>query len=266
MLARVFLVWRTFLSHYKQHPTQGLFLLIGLSLGVAMLLGTLIVSSAAKTAFLSAQKLVGGQVVANIIPVTGARTLSEKIYVELRRNGITKAIPRVEGFLRLNNGGFLSIQGVDAFSLMQWSARISSKPSPQKINSFDARFALPGKQDVSSQLDIITFSFPPYRSLISEAYAKVLDVKDGDTLVLNDGRSLPAIRIVPNDFGIGYSLLCDLRCAQELLSRPGELTSIVLIEVNPADTTKINALLPEGTALWFPKKSAENRALNDAFS
>ena len=265
MLARVFLIWRTFLSHYRQHPAQGLFLLIGLSLGVAMLLGILIVSSAAKTAFLSAQKLVGGQVVANIIPVTGARTLSEKIYVELRRNGITKAIPRVEGFLRLDNGAFLSIQGVDAFSQMQWSARTSSKPSPQETKPFDRRFGLPGKQNVSSQLDIISFSFPPYRSLISEAYAKVLDVKDGDTLVLDDGRPLPAIRIVPNDFGIGYSLLCDLRCAQELLSRPGELTSIVLTEVNPAATTKIKALLPKGTALRFPKKSAENQALNDAF-
>ena len=104
MLARVFLIWRTFLSHYRQHPTQGLFLLIGLSLGVAMLLGTLIVGSAAKTAFLSAQKLVGGQVVANITSVTGQRTMSENIYVKLRRNGITKAIPRVEGFLRLDNG------------------------------------------------------------------------------------------------------------------------------------------------------------------
>ena len=230
-----------------------------------MLLGTLIVGSAAKTAFLSAQKLVGGQVVANITPVTGARTMPEKIYVELRRNGITKAIPRVEGFLRLNNGGFLSIQGVDAFSQMQWSARTSSKPSPQETKTFDRRFGLPGKQDASSQLDIISFSFPPYRAVISEAYAKVLEVKEGDTLVLEDGRPLPAIRIVPNDFGIGYSLLCDLRCGQELLSRPGELTSIVLTVMNPGDSTKIKALLPKGTALWAPEQSPENEALNDAF-
>jgi len=230
-----------------------------------MLLGTLIVGSAAKTAFLSAQKLVGGQVVANITPVNGARTLSEKLYVELRRSGITKAIPRVEGFLRLDNGAFLSIQGVDAFSQMQWSARISSKPSPQETDTFGRRFGIAGKQNIPSQLDIITFSFPPYRSLISEAYANTLGVKEGDKLVLDDGRQLPRIKIVPDDFGIGYSLLCDLRCAQALLSRPGELTSIVLTEMNPGDSTKIKALLPNGTALWFPKQSAENRALNEAF-
>ena len=230
-----------------------------------MLLGTLIVSSAAKTAFLSAQKIVGGQVVANITPVTGARTLPEKIYVELRRNGFTKAIPRVEGFLRLDSGAFLSIQGVDAFSIMQWSDRSSSKSAPRQRNDSDRRFKIPGKQNISSQMDIITFSFPPYRSLISETYAKVLGVSEGDKLALDDGRILPAIKIVPDDFGIGYSLLCDLRCAQELLSRPAKLTSIVLTEINPGDTTKIKTLLPKTIALWFPKQSAENRALNDAF-
>ncbi|MCG8607088.1 ABC transporter permease, partial [bacterium] len=230
-----------------------------------MLLGTLIVSSAAKTAFLSAQKIVGGQVVANITPASGAQTMSEKIYVELRRKGITHAIPRVEGVLRLANGAFLSIQGVDAFSQMQWSARSSSKFFPSEASTFDQRLGITGKQDVPSQLDIITFSFPPYRSLISEAYAKVLGVNEGDTLLLDDGRQLPRIKIVPDDFGTGYSLLCDLRYAQDLLSLPVELTSIVLTEIGLGDTTQIKALLPKGTALWFPQKSAENRALNDAF-
>ncbi len=266
MLARIFLVWRTFLSHYRQHPAQGVFLLLGLSLGVAMLLGVLIINSAATTAFTSAQKIVGGQAAAFVVPTSGAQTLPESTYVALRRSGVTKAVPRVEGILRLQDGRFVSIQGVDVFAMMQRSEKTSAKALEKTTGSAERQSGTDAQQaNAPSQTDVIAFSFPPYQAVISEAYAKALDVKDGEVLLLDDGRRLPRIKIVPNDFGAGYDILCDLRCAQELLALSAKLTSIVFTEITPADTARIKTLLPKRATMFFPEKSDEQAALNKAF-
>lgn len=249
MLNRVLLIWRTQFGHYRQHPAQGLFLLIGLSLGVAILLGTLIVSSAAKSSFESAQKTVGGQIVATIRPINGQKTLPESTYVTLRRNGFTQIIPQVEGQVRLENTRFMSVLGIDIFALMQ-----SSSGQPKNNDQ--------GVDD--GALSLLSFSFEPYQALVSQTLAKLHNLTNGDTIKLIDGQTLPIIKVVSNDFGSGYNLLCDLRCAQGLLSLPAQLTSIALT-AHPDNIEQLKALLPADTALIFPRKNAENTALTDAF-
>ncbi len=252
LLQRVLLIWWTLFGHYRKHPAQGLFLLLGLSLGVAILLGTLIVSSVAKTSFTNAQQIVGGSVIATIQPVNGKRNLPQSTYTSLRRNGFTNLIPMAEGRLKLKDGGFISLQGIDAFALAH-STSGDNATQTQGIGGF-------GQADFS----MLAFSFPPYQTLISKSQAKQRNLKDGDILTLANGKTLPAIKVVSDSLGTGYSLMCDLACAQQMLSLPGHLTSIAVTK-QPDDVEQLKALLSEDTELRFPSKTAQNAALSDAF-
>jgi putative ABC transport system permease protein len=234
------------LSHYHHHPAQGLFLLMGLSLGVAILLGTLIVSRAAETSFTSAQQTVGGQVAALIRPINGQNTLPQSTYVTLRRNGYTQIIPQVEGRVRLSHDRFAVIQGIDAFSLMHLGS------SQNTNNKHDNGF------------NLLAFSFPPYQLLVSKTQAQLLGVTDGDILTLKDGNQLPVIKVMPDSFGIGYNLMCDLQCGQQVLGKTNQLTAITLTS-KPPDEEQLKSLLGPDMALLYPRKNAQNTALSEAF-
>ncbi|MCJ8271822.1 MAG: FtsX-like permease family protein, partial [Psychrosphaera sp.] len=259
LLQRVLLIWWTLFGHYRKHPAQGLFLLLGLSLGVAILLGTLIVSSVAKTSFASAQQVVGGSVVATIQPINGKRSLPQSTYVTLRRNGFTDLMPMVEGRLRLKEGGSISLQGIDAFALAHST---SSDTNPDEIDNKGKSTGIGGFGQ--GDFSMLAFSFPPYQTLISTTQAKQRNLKDGDILTLASGKNLPAIKIVSDSLGTGYSLMCDLACAQQMLALPDQLTSIALT-AQTDDVEQLKALLSEDTDLRFPSKNAQNAALSDAF-
>jgi len=268
VLNRVWLIWQTLLSHYRQHPAQGLFLLIGLSLGVAILLGTLIVSESAKVSFQSGQKVLGGQVVATIHPLNGGTTFAETLYTELRKKGFTQIMPLVEGRVRLENGRFLAVQGTDAFALMSNTSKNSSGQPTAQNSTADGN-------EGQGVMSLLAFSFPPYQSLIAQTFADRVGFENGDTPVLADGRKLPAIKVVSDDLGIGYNILCDIRCSQDLLSLPGQLTSIALtaqpvnkLPLTVAQSDAIEQLkqwLPPDVALSFPERNVQNQALSDAF-
>ena len=256
MLKRVLLIWQTLLSHYKQHPAQGVFLLIGLSLGVAILLGTLIVSDAAKNSFMAGQKVIGGQVYATIHPLDSNNTLPQSLYVSLRQQGFTQLMPMIEGRVRLKDGRSISIQGIDVFALLQSSAEEQQLTTGSGVG-----------------LSLVDFSFEPYQTLMIKTVADRLGIDDGDTLTLADGRSLPSTKVVSNELGIGYKIVCDIRCAQELLSLPHQLTSISLTaapvqhlgSLNSDTIERLKSLLPEGITLTFPRQDLDNQALSDAF-
>jgi putative ABC transport system permease protein len=269
VLNRVLLIWQTLFSHYRQHPAQGLFLTIGLSLGVAILLGTLIVSDAAKTSFMAGQKVVGGRVVATIIPLNGRTTFAETVYVKLRKNGFTELIPTVEGRVRLKNGQFLAVQGIDAFALMHNTSNPTSNATSRSSSANEDKH-----YPHSAALNPLTFSFPPYQLLIAKTFADKLNVTPGSTPALADGANLPAVSIVSDDFGIGYSALCDIRCTQALTSLPNQLTSIALTALptrhlgddhSTDPLERLKALLPPEVGLSLVTKNAANHALSEAF-
>ena len=250
MLARIFLVWRTLMGHYRRHPAQGIFLLLGLSLGVALLLGILIVSEAAKASFASAERTAGAKVVANIYPARGQQALPESVYVSLRKSGFTQVLPRVEGRIALADGRFVTLEGIDAFALMQGG---SSNPADNHQS-----------QSGNTPMSILAFSYPPYQTLVAESYAQMLGLKAGDELALDDGAKLPPLVLVNDNFGIGYSLMCDLRCAQSVLGLQGQLNSISIVrEID--DQAALEALLPDSVRLSFPGRNAHTGALADAF-
>lgn len=262
MLRRLLLLWWTLLSHYKKHPAQLIFLLIGLSLGVAMLLATLIVSAVAKDSFLSAQQSLGFQASAIILPVQGRQSFPEDVYIKLRLAGVTDVIPVVEGRIKTSQGQYLTLQGIDAFSLLHQSSDSQTVTRNNPWNK--AGSALELSENKTAQL-MLEFSFSPYSALFSESYGKVHHLSDGMTVSLSNGEVLPPLRQVNDDAGLGYYLLCDVRCAQQYLNYKARLTSILVTSLNDSSLDTVLNLLGPEARLVFPDTTVNSSAFSDAF-
>lgn len=99
MLARA--GWR----HLLRHPWQLALALLGISLGVASVLGISLANQSAKTAFGLSVRAVSGNATHQVYgPPEG---IPEQLYPELRLRGVTAA-PVVDGFVRLDAGEALT--------------------------------------------------------------------------------------------------------------------------------------------------------------
>ena len=250
MLNRLFLLWITLMSHYRQHKTQAVFLLLGLALGVAMFLSTLLISSAAKDSFRQAQRTVGGEIVAEIKPANGQAYFSEDVYRELRSKGIKQIIPVVEGRVATESG-FLQLLGMDVVPLLnqygQPSRQGVSRPDGPADNRFQ-QFETALNEAVDDVLGegvdspLFRFVFPPYIAFASASYARMHGLTQGQQLTVA-GVQLPKLAIVSDDLGFGYAVFCDIRCAQSLLGMENQLTSIRLSQLREDDIPIIQAVL-----------------------
>ena len=256
------LVWQTLLGHYRLHRAQGVFLLLGLSLGVAILLGTLLLNHAATDAFERARSTIGGQVIASIIPTNGAKTFDERIYTQLRKKGHDNLMPVIEGAVILENRKQISLQGLDIVANLNrdFGPLFSLDKASEKTNH--------KLENQTAQVLPMVFSYPPYQLLVSESQAKLLQFKQQQQLTTLQGKQLPKITIVSDDFGIDYNLVCDIRCAQDILGQPAKLSSLILLSESHNQTKLLEDLkqLSQGDlALVSSDKNPENKAMSDAF-
>lgn len=272
MLSRVLILCRTLLSHYRLHPAQAIFLLSGLSFGVAMLLTTLIISSAARQAFTDTQQTLGGQAVAYLLPKHGQKNLPEQLYRNLRLNGVNHIMPIAEGRIKTDEG-FLQIRGVDLFPLLNRSPnhlpnQISTEPDNLKTieSGLQARSGLSPQPDTEEPDNyLLQFSFPPYIALVSESYARLQGLNNGQQIKLTNATTLPELRILADSAGLGFFILCDIRCAQEHLGLNRRLTSIIMTKLSPADSILIGQLSEQYADLVVAEKNVKNPAFTDAF-
>ncbi len=263
MPARLWLLLSTLLSHYRQHPAQAVFLLAGLSLGVAMLLATLIVSAAAERAFDEAQTTIGGQVVARIVPMDSRPTLPESLYRQLKREGVDHIFPVAEGHVKTPSG-LLAIYGTDIFPLLNQSSRqLNAERLGANLQALNA--ALNERGTAPSTDALMRFSFPPYLTLVATSYAKLHGLSEGVAITLEGGEALPPVRIVDDAFGLGYHLFCDLRCAQVALGMTRSLSSVIVTELSPPTATRIKEIIATRAELVVADKNLKNPAFTDAF-
>ncbi|MCV6610707.1 MAG: ABC transporter permease [Amphritea sp.] len=260
MLSRLWILSLTLLSHYRHHRSQAIFLLLGLSLGVAMLLATLIISSAAKTAFSEAQQTLAGQAVAHLLPRNGQRTLPEQLYRDLRLLGITDSLPMVEGRLMTATGA-LQIRGTDLFPLLNKNSDHTARQS-ERLEQLQRDLRV-STDDVNP---LMAFSYPPWLTVTSESYARIQGLNaDSDSLQLPDGTPLPELRILKDSAGLGYFLLCDIRCAQRYLNMEQQLTSIVFTALTETQQALIAERFGNRAELVMADKNLKNPAFTNAF-
>ncbi len=256
-MLRIWPVSVALFSHFLRHPSQALFLLLGLSAGVAMYLTTLMLSAAAEQTFLAANQAIGGEIVAEVRPANGANYIPESLYRLLKQKGI-EGIPVLEGHLKTNLG-ILPIQGFDAFPMLNQTGKSSQRVEAEPVTrEFENALEAIAEEQGNA---FFQFMFPPYSLLMSRGLSESVGYQGELSLV--SGAPLPKVSLLADEVALGRALLCDLRCSQLLLDKPERVTSIRLFQLTHPE--QLEALLGDTAQLVQLDKQISNPAFSKAF-
>lgn len=244
------IAWR----YLQRHPWQSLLMLIGITLGVAVVIAVDLANASASRAFDLSTEAVAGKATHQISG--GPQGLPEGIYSQLRRQlpQIPMA-PVVSEYLSSPELGDLPLQllGVDPFAEPPFRNYLESSGRVQ-----DASPSLPGSQAAGGLVEFLT---QPNTIVISANLARRFGIQNSQTISLEINGRLRTVRVVgliepaqPNDRlrqqALDSLILTDIATAQELTGRLGNLDRIDLIlSSNPADVQAVQALLPASAVL-----------------
>jgi putative ABC transport system permease protein len=212
-------VEKALLSHYWRHPWQTLFLLVGLIAGAGLWSAVQIINYHAKSSYAEANSLLGAQA-SYWVRSRAERGVSEAVYINLRRAGFRQVFPLIEAEVSTRNGDPISIIATDLFAL----------PS----GLFDKNNLDIGTDSTSGWLDFVR---PPYQAWVPAQLARELGLRQGDALLLRDGRRLPPA-LIQSRRQQGRRVLMDIGAAFSLLNRQhfsylavGDITPLELDEL-----------------------------------
>lgn len=232
------LAWR----HAWRRPTQSIFFIIGVGLGVAMIVGIDLATGAANRAFSLSTEAVAGRTTHQI--VGGPTGLDEGVYVALRqRLGYRLSAPIVEGYVVAEQLDMqpMRLLGVDSFA---------ESPFRNYLNDNNTRF---GEDN-----GFTAFMVQPDTVLLSGVLADQYNLNVGDVIHIQVGSRRQPLRIVSvlraneknEQRGLDGLLITDIGTAQEILGKVGTLDRIDLIIPEgiqgKAALERIISILPPG--------------------
>ncbi|MCX6029552.1 MAG: ABC transporter permease [Chloroflexi bacterium] len=262
--------WRYLL----RHPWQTVLMIVGITLGVAVMVAIDLANSAASRAFDLSTDAIAGRATHQI--VGGPTGLDETLYARLRTAGaIRDAAPIVTDFITSPQLGGRPIQllGVDPFAEAPFRSYLVSPnpPSPPSLagkggvmlpspdrggvgGEVGARGGAGGEVNGVAISQLISFLTQPGALLISEGLATDYGLKIGDRVALDAGGRQSAGFIAgllhPADAlsrrALDGLILADIATAQEITGRVGRLDHIDLIlrEADLEGLPNLRGLLP----------------------
>lgn len=248
---------RSGLRYHRRHPLQAALLVLGVSLGVAVVVGIDIANVSADRSFRSSTNSLTGTATHQI--VGGTQGVPDSVFFHLRsREGVRPSAPVIEGIVQTARGGgrTLRLLGIDPFSEAPFRSYVAEGVDVTVLNRLLTQ---------------------PHTILLSADLARDLRLSPGDTLAL----SRPPLRFAAIVAGIlqpreefsrrslAGMLITDIASAQEMLGMGGYLSRIdLLIDSSTAfDAPTIAALLPPGLRLQRPEaRSSAIMSMTDAFS
>ncbi|MGD1996546.1 MAG: ABC transporter permease [Anaerolineae bacterium] len=231
-------LWSLGLRGLLQRPWQTLLMLLGITLGVAVVVAVDLANASASQAFDLSTEAVTGRATHQI--VAGPQGLEEELYARLRVEGLLRAAaPIVTDYVSSPQlgGRPLQLLGVDVFA-----------ESP-----FRSYLWTEGDAEIGELTDFLT---DPGAILISRDLADRYDLGRGAHLTLDVAGHQPDVFVAgllePSDplgrRGLEGIILSDIATAQELLGRVGRLDRIDLILPDDGGISagRISASLPPG--------------------
>ncbi|WP_157729818.1 ABC transporter permease [Bacterioplanes sanyensis] len=215
--------WLTLLSHYRRHPSQTLFLLLGLITGVALWSAVHIINAHARASYAEADLLLDAQASHWIQSPQGRVDLND--YVALRRAGFRQVYPVLELRLSTPDNQPLTLIATD---LMAMGA---SRTSPTEAQS-------------NSRVDMHAWSQlsqPPYAVWVPASLANSLPLQAGQRLTLRDGRQLPPA-VIDSQPRQGQRLFMDIGAAAITLGET-HLSYLAVGAINPAELKRLDQWL-----------------------
>ncbi len=246
--------WR----HLLRHPWQSLLMVLGITLGVAVVVAVDLANASASRAFDLSTEAISGKATHQI--TAGPNGLNETIYTRLRRSGIVQtAAPVITDYAASAQLGNRPLQllGIDPFSDPPFRSYLGGSSQAQLQNLANA--ANP------SIIDLTNFLTRPGTILISEGLAERYSLQPGDTITLTLAGQAKTVTIggllQPADSlsqrALDGMILADISTAQELTGRLGKLDRIDLIlPSDPKQPCTAAAQQPQGCEAaiqaWLP--------------
>ena len=208
-------------SHWRRRPLQLAAVLIGLASATALWSGVQALNAEAKRSYARASALAGGEDALSLSAPGGGR-FDAALFATLRRAG-WRVSPVLEGRVALSGAAFVQLRvlGVEPVSA----------PRRSSIASF--------LRDRRARSGGAAFIRPPWRGLMAPETMKALALRDGDRLVLADGRVTPPVSASAQ--APPRTLLVDIGAAETLLDAKGKIDRLLL----DADAPRPEASLRE---------------------
>ena len=202
-------IWQAWLSYWIRQPLQLLLLILGMAMATGLWSAVQAINAEARASYARAMNQLGGAGLETLTPAEGAIPLAR--YVELRRSG-WKLAPVLEGRWRLRSNSFRLI-GVD----------LLSHPTLPAI-------AAAAESEGGSPLDAL---LPPGRLFAAPELRSELESVSDIPPVTYTNQAPPG------------AILADISVVERLLSRPGEISRLLILPGQPVGLTPLEKLAPE---------------------
>ncbi|MET2948764.1 ABC transporter permease [Vibrio owensii] len=239
-----------FVAHYRQAPLQAAAILIGIVLAVTLFVAVQAINLNAKRSYAESTEQLSAQAQNLIIPPAGQNYLPESLYFTLRQNGLSAALPVIEGRVRDEQGRRWSVQGSELIAAIssrsRYSANGKSSENQQNVSLFDSALPLP---ELLAGKPIVMMSQSQHQNL-----------GEVETLTLDD---IPTqVVVLPDDWQLGSRMLMDIGFAQQLLNKQGQLSYIAVFQ---SGTAKWQKLIGEQGQWISNNQSTDLGSLTDSF-
>ncbi|EHK9545473.1 ABC transporter permease [Vibrio alginolyticus] len=246
-----------FAAHYRQAPLQATAILIGIVLAVTLFVAVQAINLNAKRSYAESTEQLSAQAQNLIIPPAGLNYLSESLYFALRQNGLSAALPVIEGRVRDEQGRRWSVQGSELIAAIssrsRYSANGKSSENQPNVSLFDSALPLP---ELLAGKPIVMMSQSQHQNL-----------GEVETLTLDD---IPTqVVVLPDEWQLGSRMLMDIGFAQQLLNKQGQLSYIAVFHSgdkgNKGTQTKWKKLIGEQGQWISNNQSTDLGSLTDSF-
>ncbi|WP_305815418.1 ABC transporter permease [Photobacterium leiognathi] len=229
-------------GHYRRHPFQIILVWLGLTLGIALLVGVMAVNQQAKESYREGEQLFSNPFPYRIRHAQVGMKVPQGFYIQMRRAGLKTCSPLEEYRIVTDQHRDFQLLGIDPVALMGVS---------------DSHALDDGK------VKLLELMRPPYPIMIGEQLANYIGLSDGSMITLDSGKKIGPIEISHDERMSEPRMIADIALLRELNPSSG-FTAVVCGEMSRKDLSKLTHILPPGLTLER-KQSAKLEPLTNAF-
>jgi putative ABC transport system permease protein len=236
-VSRAIWILAVLLSHWRRHPMQLATLLVGLISATALWSGVQALNQQARESYDRAAAIFGGARTPLLVAHNGG-TIPQALFARLRRAGWPVS-PVLEGRVQIGGRSF-RLLGIEPVTL---PAEVGNAPTIGKAN-------------------LQSFITPPGRTLVAAETLSGLHLAEGAVPTASNGAALPPLLAQPQL--VPDVLVVDIRMAQKLLNRPGQLSRLLVGKaraVRPA----LESVAGDALHLVEPDTETDLERLTDSF-
>lgn len=229
-------------GHYRRHPLQIVLVWLGLTLGIALLVGVMGVNQQAKESYRKGEQLFSNPFPYRIRHTQTGMKVPQGFYIQMRRAGLKTCAPLVEHRIVTEKQRDFQLLGIDPVAMFG---------------------AIKNTVIDENKIRLLTLMRPPYPIMLGEQLASYIGIKNGDMLTLDSGRKIGPLKVISDSRMNDPRMIADIALLRELQPSSG-FNSVICGEMSRKQLMKLTHILPPGLTLER-KHSAKLEPLTNAF-